>query len=185
MSKFKIGDVIWIAGASQRQVRVVCPECLGTGRLRVIMGDDTEHSIECVCCAEGYNGSPGSIVIWEFGSTTRCEVISGVEENLQEGVLLTKYRYNCASIDENKCFATREEAEYRSLELVAEHEEWELRRLGFKQRQDKKWAWNVSYHRREIRELEKKILYHESKLNAVPKKFKEVDKAAAAAESLG
>ena len=34
-----------------------------------------------------------------------------------------------------------------------------------KEKDTKTWAWNVHYHRKEIREAQKRIEYHTSKLN--------------------
>jgi hypothetical protein len=52
--RFKIGDKAWVASCSNSPKNIICPDCLGEGRLLVTMGDKTTHSIECTGCARGY-----------------------------------------------------------------------------------------------------------------------------------
>ena len=68
--KFSIGDTVYQSQAGQEQMWVTCPECLGSGRLCVIVGDDSEVSIPCVCCERGYEGSSGRIQSYRFMART-------------------------------------------------------------------------------------------------------------------
>ena len=45
--KYKIGDHVWRAGFGSTDNYVTCPDCAGTKRLRVIMGDESVVSIAC------------------------------------------------------------------------------------------------------------------------------------------
>jgi hypothetical protein len=173
MTKFNIGDTAYRAHAGQEQIWITCPECLGSGRLHVIMGDDSEVSIHCVCCERGYEGSPGKIQTYKFMGEARVGIITAVE--MREGKL--KYSLSGWSEYNGNIFATREEALERSKTLVLEHDAEEIKRLGYKEKQNKTWAWNVTYHRREIREAQRRIEYHTGKLNVAPKNRKDQKEA--------
>lgn len=172
MAKFNIGDIVYQAEANQDQVWITCPECAGSGRLRVILGDDSEVSIACVCCERGYEGSPGRIQTYEFRSRTSEDKVTGVEERLN---YLTRYYFGCYSSEEINLFATREEALERAAVLVAEHAAEETKRLRYKEKQHKTWAWNVSYWRRGIRNAQAEIARYEARLAVAPKNTKEID----------
>lgn len=178
---FNIGDVVWQAHASQIQVWVICPECLGSGRLRVILGDDSEVSIPCICCERGYEGSPGKISTWEYQANAQQVTITGIESKLREGHLKTRYLVGCYSGEEENIFATREEALERAAVLMREYQDEEKKRLGYKEKQHKTWAWNVSYWRREIRHAKEKIARAESRLAVVPKNVKDAEQREAGA----
>lgn len=177
MTKFNIGDTAYRAHVGQEQVWIMCPECLGSGRLRVILGDESEVSIACVCCKRGFEGSPGKIQSWAFKAEVEPLEVSGVESEMIDGSLQTRYKcYSCYSVDEKNLFATCEEALVRASELALEHEAEETKRLKYKERQTKTWAWNVSYWRREIKRAKEQIAMWEARLAVAPKNTKEADK---------
>lgn len=181
MSKFNIGDVVYFAHAGQERVWVVCPECLGSGRLRVILADETIASIECVCCARGAEGSPGKIQTWEFIERERATVITGMEIESCDGSVRVLYKgEGVYHAGEGDLFLTEAEAHQRATELAVTHAAEEKKRLSFKEKQTKTWAWNVAYHRRAIKEAERQIAYHAAKLNAAPKNVREADASEAA-----
>src|ERR1019366_1285165 len=150
---FNIGDKAFRARAGQETIWVTCPECLGSGRLRVILGDDSEVSIACVCCERGYEGSPGSIQSYAFRTGADVGIITAIE--MREGKL--RYSFNGCSYDDGYVFATEAEAIDRCVDLIQEHETEEKRRLSYKEKQHKTWAWHVSYWRGEIRRAKKTI----------------------------
>ena len=177
MTKFNIGDVAYRAHAGQERIWITCPECLGSGRLRVILGDESEVSIACVCCECGYEGSPGRIQTYAFRSEVQEAEIVGVESEVRDGGLRTRYKFNgCYIVDEKDLFATHEDAQARAGELVLEHEVEEVKRLKYKEKQTKTWAWNVSYWRHEIRRAKETIERATVRLNVAPKNIKEADK---------
>jgi hypothetical protein len=173
MTKFNIGDTAYQAHAGQEQIWVTCPECLGSGRLRVILGDDTEVSIHCVCCERGYEGSPGKVHTYKFMSEVRTGTITAVE---MRGSIL-HYSLDGWSDSDNSIFATREEAEARAKELVTEHEADERRRLGCKEKQHKTWASHVAYWRSQIRRNKEEIARYEARLAVAPKTRKDQKEA--------
>lgn len=177
MNKFSIGDIAFFARAGQMQVWVTCPECLGSGRLRVILGDNTEASIACACCERGYEGSPGLIQTWAFKAEVEEVRITGLESDLVDGCLRTRYKVNSWIVDEGDLWRSRHAAEVRGTELVTEHEAEEKKRLGYKEKQTKTWAWNVAYWRKQIRDAKEQIERATERLNMAPKNLKEADKA--------
>lgn len=177
MNKFSIGDTVYQSQAGQEKIWVTCPECLGSGCLRVIMGDDSEVSIPCVCCERGYEGSLGRIQSYQFMARTTEHIITGVDAQMREGRLRVRYSFGCYSTEEENVFTTRGEALLRSDILVSEHEAEETKRLKYKEKQTKTWAWNVSYWRGVIRRAKEEIIRAEARLAVAPKNLKEADKA--------
>ena len=187
MKIFEIGDTIYVARTGRSQVARTCPECLGSGRLRVILGDESEVSIFCECCKQdGYadcwrQQSCGQQMVWEFVAKAEPIIVAGVEVKTTADETEVTYRYNWSECGGNLCygkdaFATKEEALARATEIKAEHEADELQRLGRKEKQHQTWARNVAYHRQCIRKAQKDLDYHAAKLNAVPNNRKELDK---------
>ena len=176
MTKFNIGDMVYHATAGQEHIWITCPECLGSGRLRVILGDDSEVSIACVCCERGYEGSPGRIQTYRFEGNATERTITGME--VRQGQP-TRYSVGCWSTEETNLFATRREAGDRALVLVQEHEAEETKRLKYKEKNYKTWAWNVSYWRSQIRHAKEEIAHCEARLAVAPQsriECKEADK---------
>jgi hypothetical protein len=176
MTKFNIGDTIYQSKAGQHQIWITCPECCGTGRLRVILGDESEVSIACECCKRGYEGSPGKVSTYKFLAETSESVITGIESRLSNGTLYTRYAIGCYSTEEENVFATEAEAQNRAKECVREHVIEETKRLAYKEKQTQTWAWNVSYWRKQIRHGQQQIESATARLNIAPKNVKEADK---------
>lgn len=177
MTKFNIGDVVYLAQAGQESIWVICPECMGSGRLRVILGDDSEVSIACVCCDRGYEGSPGKLQTYAFRSETHETTITGIDSEMHDGALRTHYKFGgCHFTEDKNIFATRADALIRAAELIQEHEIEEAKRLRYKEKKHKTWAWNVRYWRSEIRRAQETITRIQARLNVAPKNVKEADK---------
>lgn len=165
---FNIGDSVFCATSGTTQIWIECPECLGSGRLRVIIGTGEEFSIGCTCCERGYEGSPGRISTYDYQAKTESHTITGIEVQQHEGKLKTTYRTYNYYLDEANVFATKDEAIARAQQLAQEHAENEQRQLKCKEKDTRSWAWNVTYHRRCIKEAHRQIAYHTSKLHAAP-----------------
>ncbi len=177
MTKFNIGDTAWRAHAGLDHIWITCPECLGSGRLRVILGDESEVSIACECCSRGYEGSLGKMQTYAFRSAPESVVITGVEitKHGEDSGCRVQYKVGCWSVPDQDLFATRDEAMIRAATLVAEHEAEEKKRLGSKERQHKTWAWHVRYWRSQIRHAKEQIERAEAQLAMAPKNVKGVD----------
>jgi hypothetical protein len=176
MTQFNIGDTVYQASAGQEGIWVACPECLGSGRLRVIMGDDSEVSIACVCCDRGYEGSQGRIATYQFRASVTQHTVSGIEAQQRDSGVRVRYSFGCYSNEAENVFATREEAMARAAVIVTEHEAEETKRLKHKMKDSRKWSWNVHYYRAEIRRAEETIKCMKERLAVAPKNIKDLDK---------
>lgn len=164
--KFNIGDKAWVAWfGNHTEAWITCPHCFGKKFLTVIMGDDSQITIDCECCKEGYNGCRGKIVEYQFVANAYEITIESVE--LRDGV----YRYN--SNEENLVFKTKEEAEKRAEEFRAENEANEKSRMLHKKDTNRTWAWNASHHRKRLKDALREIEYHSGALNVAKLKSKE------------
>ena len=175
-AQFQIGDTAYYASIDSRQVWITCPECLGSGRLRVILGDNSEVSIACVCCERGYEGSPGKIQTYKFMATVARVVIRGVETEMRDDKFHVTYKFNGGYLSEGeRLFENPDDAQRRAEELAVEHENEQAERLRHKEKQTKTWAWNVSYWRGEIRRANETIKRCTARLNVAPKNPKAID----------
>ncbi len=171
--KFNIGDTIWIATAgNHNQVWVTCPDCLGQKFLTVITGDGTQHTIDCECCRAGCD-CRGQIMEYKFVASVREAVVENIE--VRDGQ--TRYNHQ----DEADVFSAEGEARARAESFRAQHEADELRRMTHcKEHPRKSWAWNVTYHRRELKRALHNVEYHTSKLNVAKTNAKEPESQIAA-----
>lgn len=171
MSKFKLGDTVWIATSETVEERVTCPDCMGKKYLTVIMGDDSRVTIDCANCAPGFEYPRGYIILYNHIASVRQVIIDGIEENTEE----TWYRFEkCRTILEQELFVDKEGAESRAAELVQERNDEEKKRLITKEKHNHTWAWNATYHRRCIKQAEENIIYHTAKLEAAKQYVREV-----------
>ena len=86
--KFKIGDTCWYARAGQHENQITCPDCNGTRRIRMILENDEQVSIDCGGCSRGYLGSLGTITEYGFKAVVRSATIDGVQETREKTCLL-------------------------------------------------------------------------------------------------
>ncbi len=167
--RFKLGDGIWIASWSTTQDSVECPDCGGTGRLRVTFHDNTTVSVECRNCQRGYDPPSGRIRVFNRAPDATFGYVTGFE--MRDGTIewhTTAGRY----ADDAKVFATEAEAIDHARAMCAEADEGERAKIAAKEKDTRSWAWNASYHRREIERAQKSIAYHESKLAVASLKAK-------------
>lgn len=170
-AKFKIGDKIWYATTKASEKRVPCADCFGKRRLIVILGDDSKLDIPCEGCSWsdqdgwGYHEPypHGYCRIYEWQCKVEEVIINRVEINVDK----VEYGFNGNyRMDEDRAFLTEEEAVKKSQELIEEQNREELAKLYKKEKPTKTWAWNLSYHRKRIKDAERDIAYHTAKLNA-------------------
>lgn len=168
--RFAVGDLVWIASWETQKKYVTCPDCGGTGRIRVIFHDETQVSIECQRCQSGFNPPSGRLVHYERSPVVRCEAITGVELTDNSIEWKTKNHYRVADGD---VFATETDAVERAAQMSAQANADDLQRIAMKEKDTRSWAWNASYHRREIKDAQRRIEYHTAKLNVAKVKAKE------------
>lgn len=161
---FKIGDTVWMARFDSTASSVECPDCGGTGRLRVTFHDETQVSIHCVNCARGYEPPTGRVTVHERKATALFLWVAGMEIT-SEGIEYhltdhaTGYSYRSGDV-----FATREEAEARGAVMAEAAKQEELARVYRKERDTRSWAWNATYHRKEIQRCQREIDRHTARL---------------------
>ena len=162
---FKIGDKVFKARYERQEKWVVCPDCLGSKHVKMILGDGTEVIIECGGCDPGgCRASTGSIKQYEFATDVREHTVTGISTGGHEvHYELDNYGGSYWTGNEKELFATREEAQAEGERLRLEHEAEENKRWMAKTKDHKSWAWNYRYHRDCIKRAEKEIEYHSKK----------------------
>ncbi len=176
--KFKLGDTVFMASFDRTEKTIICPDCLGSARVKVTLGTEEEILIECGGCDPGgYRGSTGRIRQYDFAARIVKRTITGI--NLQDDDV--EYRLNgedghCYIGSQNgdyRAFATEEEARVGGEELRAKHEAEENKRLLAKTKDHRTWSWNATYHRQQIKRLEQELQYHHSKAEICKSRIKE------------
>src|SRR3990167_1168107 len=168
--KFKIGDTVYYAQMNCVEKSVKCPECFGLKYLVVILGNQSEVTIDCVSCASGYELPKGYVSYNSWEPTTTLVTIKGMDIRENE---ITYWFQEGYGTSKESVFSTQELAEIRALELAEEHNKQELERIYRKEKNNRSWAWNVHYHRDCIKRAEKEMAYHTAKLNVAKAHKKE------------
>jgi hypothetical protein len=172
--RFNIGDVAWHASYSSMNDDATCPDCGGTGRLRVTFHDETQVSIDCQNCAHGYEKPTGRVRVYQRTPTATAFHVTGFEVGGDEH----RYHDGCQIVDDADLYATRDAAMAAAANKVQKANEEEQKRVFKKERDTRTWAWNASYHRREIKDANRRIAYHTAKLAvAVIKAKKDLEAA--------
>lgn len=171
--KYEIGQQVWRATFDSREAFVVCPDCAGTGRLRVMFADDTVVSIECAACGPGYNPPTGRIKVYDRQPAARLTTITGVEISAGKTEWRTSDSY---IVQDEDLFDNEADCLVRAQAIATEYDRAERERVNKKEKDTKTWGWNAHYHRREIKDAQRRIEYHTAKLAVASLKAKE-DKA--------
>lgn len=183
MTDVKVGDTVWIAISDGVEKWVDCPDCLGSGRLAVILGDGSKVGIDCVCCnadLSEYRGRPkGKIKAYDYSprviADTICRIEMGVETIYGIGIVGgNTWR------PRKKVFHSEAEANIEAKRITEERkleQENDLLNLKDHKGRQKSWAWNATYHRGEIRSLEEKIKRHRIRLAVAEEKSDGVQKS--------
>lgn len=168
--KYDIDHQVWRATFSSTDSSITCPDCGGEGRIRCILYDNTEVSVECEGCKRGFDSATGRVKAYIRKPYTELVRITGFGVN-EAGV---EYRINgCWIVKEDSLFGTEQEAMAAAIALVDKEARQDLERINRKEKPNKTWAWNAHYHRRGIREAERQIAYHTARLNVAKVKAKE------------
>jgi hypothetical protein len=177
-TKYSIGDVVWRPTFENEQEWVECPDCGGTGRLRVTFHDDTTVSIECRNCSRGYDPPTGKVSRYVRHPEAHQGVISGIEIT-GAGVeyRLRQGEHSSWICKESDLSDTHEEAMVKAQALADEASAEENRRIYRKEKDTRTWAWNASYHRGRIKDAQRNLEYHTKKLAAANLKVRDEKKA--------
>lgn len=172
--RFQIGDKVWVARfESMAPDYVTCPDCGGTGRLRVTFHDETQVSIECRNCSAGYDPPSGQVIVYRQKVTARLATITGVEIN---GPVTTWRTDDYYLHDDTSVFTDEATALEHGKHQQADYQREQRDKIATKEKDSRTWAWNASYHRGCIKRAQKDIEYHSAKLAVAAIKAK--DKAA-------
>lgn len=175
--KFSIGDRVWFAQVETKSYKVPCSDCLGQRALTVIMGDGEHVSINCSACERGYYGSDGVETKNQYLPAVRSGIVRGVEcsgERIEYKIHISEHSY----WSPKAVFATEAEARADAEVLRLQSEEQAHAEFLRREKPTRSWAFNAGYHRREIKEGERRLAYHRAKLAVAKVKAKEPESAA-------
>ena len=165
----KIGDRVLVASFGTSEKWIPCTDCGGAMFAIIEFATGERVSIECPGCRIGYDPSSG--VIRMYVSEAKVELATIKE--IRQGESKIEYTVDKVSgysyiHDESDVFGEEEpaQAQLRAQVLALANDEEQRKRIESKEKPLKTWAWNASYHRREIERLEKDLVYHRKKLDA-------------------
>lgn len=168
--KFSIGQRLWLASFDAVTNHVVCPDCGGTGRVRVIHHDETMLSIECAGCQSGYDKPSGYVKVYDRKGKATEVIVTGIEMEKGQPRYRTDKSY---FVEDADLFETEADCIARAQEKAAEYDAEERAKVAAKEKPTRTWSWNAHYHRREIKEAKRRLEYHTSKLAVASIKAKE------------
>ena len=172
MNKYAIGQDVWIAQCGVNTKLLVCPDCCGKKYLTVIMGDDSQVTVDCTGCGHGFNGCNGKIQIYEYEATAKKVTIGGMEIRNE-----ITYFYDCSahgyrSVKADEVFDNEADALEAAKVQKTVHDEEERDRLHRRPKDHHGMAFNATYHRGGIKSAEKALAraqrdieYHKAQLS--------------------
>lgn len=173
--RYNVGQLVWIGDFSPlAPTSVTCPDCGGTGRLRVTFHDETQVSIGCSNCAPGYNPPTGQVTVYQNAAKARQAVITGMEMDggkTRWHVDGTNGSYRI--VDDADTFDNEAAALAWAEQKAAAYIQKQHDRIFTKEKDTRTWAWNASYHRKCIKQAQAEIERHTAKLNVAAIKAKE------------
>lgn len=169
-----LNDKVWVSKHSPiAPFHETCPDCGGTGMVRVIFHDNTIVRCECGNCSRGYEPPTGTCLVYRSTADAQQGFITGIELGNDK----TEYRVNCGENiyiqNEASVFDTEAEARIYAEKRMEAHEEEQRQKINKKEKDIKSWAWNASYHRGKIKSAQKELDYHAAKLAVASVKSKE------------
>jgi len=171
---FQLGDYVYRAKLQTSKVEVKCPDCFGRRALRVILGDDSEVTIECAGCSLGYDPPRGYVQEDRTQPVVEQVQITKVEMETNNGIPVTYYGgeglYRTVEAD---LFTNAETAQVRAYTLQLEQEQEKRNSMQRKDKTTRDWAWHVTYHRRCVKQAQKELEYHTAKLAVALQKRKD------------
>ncbi len=167
MKDLKIGNTVWLAICGTENITITCPCCYGRKKVKVILGNGEIVEVPCESCGLGYSGPQGTINEYKWVARVEQSIISEISgrdtiEGFKIDSIYCGYSENKNYFsDTTDIFNTKEEAEQRCLEKIAEHDKEVEQRLKWsKERATKSYAWHVRSHLKEARECERRLKWH-------------------------
>jgi hypothetical protein len=170
-----VGDMVWYCDNGIEEKHIPCPDCLGSGRLEVIMGDGKHIGIDCECCQHGF-AHTGQIATSVWAAAVLKGKISGVAISRKkvEYHIGTTCSYRC--LDEKEVFDTEDEARIHAEIKKAEHEIAEEQRLekmiSEKPLRHQTWAMNACYARKQVDYHTRQAMFWSKRLKVAESKSK-------------
>ena len=161
IAKYSIGQELWRPTFDMEEARVTCPDCGGTGRLRVTFHDETTVSVECQNCNVGYESPKGYLRVSNRHPRAQQVTVTGME---LRGEVLEYRTTGSWCVPEDRLFLTEEAALTAAGLMAVEADQAERDKIQEKEKDTRSWAWNATYHRREIKRAEKDLAHHKAKL---------------------
>ena len=162
-TKFKIGDIVWLADSSREEIRETCPDCLGTRYWSVTTPAGDEFECDCDTCRLGYEVR-GFVTRWDFVGRAPSLTIGSVRVDTDDEKHAVSYMAIETGVGtgliwyEPRLFASKDDAlkaaEARALEL---QEDARKRAVNSREQAIKKEKRKPSFERRRIRVLEKEV----------------------------
>lgn len=167
--EYKIGDKVWWATCDTLQVKVDCPICFKKGKVTLILGNGESVETPCDYCMKGFEYPVGYTNEWQRISGVKEIAITGKEITENEKGRKVEYRYSGEGhnycLYNDSIFDTKEEAENRVKEIIAEHEAQELLRLAHKKKSNQThYSWSVGYYKKQIKDAQKNLDYYSRKI---------------------
>ena len=159
---------MWVPGPAHREVQAVCPECIGTKVVMMVLENGSQFHLDCCCCQVGYDGPRGWVIQREVWFKPEVAIVAGVD--FQDGE--TNYRTNRGCFRE--VYSTAEECQPECDRRQAEYEADEERRsLANLQSKRRDCAWSVHYWGRKVKELERDLEAARARLHRIKAEKKE------------
>jgi hypothetical protein len=160
---FSLNEIVFVTTFSaHEQVLIECPECNGDKFVTVLAGRNPPVTVACENCKAHGLGleefSRGTVVQNIARGSVLTAKITGIEIRNDGRV---EYRTSKGIFDQSHIFALGSQLAQLSADLMAkEYNDAEAERHTRKHRCDRTWAWNASYHRKEIKEAQRRLEYN-------------------------
>jgi hypothetical protein len=159
---FALGVPVWWVGHGYREEWVTCPECAGTKKITMILGNGDAVELWCGNCAQGYEPASGLVRISTYHHTPERFTPERVRVDGEEISYLTDghgivYASNLF-LTEAECLAACEALNAKK------NAEDEARRLSITKSKRRDLAWSVSYWRNQVKRLREDLARTEAHL---------------------
>lgn len=170
MKEFNIGDKVWWAKYRVETVKKTCPICDGKLRVTVILGNGDHIETDCTYCERGFE-KYGWVEEYEYVSAVEQVQITHKEVNEGIGGRIVEYRFGNYCLTLNNAFETKEEAEEKLKEKIAKAQAEDLEKTEYrKNKNPRKYSWDVGYYQRQKRDALKTIERCDRKIKYFKKK---------------
>lgn len=159
---FEIGDVYWRPAGIAQQERVECPMCCGNKYITATIGTGETYELECDTCMAGYLGAQGYINQYVPAPKAEKFVIDKLHQWCEDGWRVADPSGRIA--DFTALYATEEAALAVDAQWAVDLEERNMASLRRK-KYGRVSSWSIQYHRKQIKEYERKIAWHQQKLH--------------------